>query len=74
MNWKIIIERLKSPVVLFGIVALIVQAAQIDPSSLTSWDILGANLVAFLGNPIQLATAFYLIFGLLNNPETKDKF
>ena len=74
MNIKEIISRLKSPVVLFGIVALIIQAAQVEPSTLTSWGILGDNLVAFFSNPFQLATAVYLIFAFLNNPADKDNF
>ena len=74
MNTKLIIERLKSPVVIFGIVGLILQAAQVDPQTLTSWEILWDNILKFLGNPIQLATAIYLIFGLLNNPSDKENF
>ena len=74
MNWKVIVERFKSPIVWFGLVATILSAAQISPENLTSWDILGANLLAFVSNPFLLGTAVVMVFAYINNPSDKEKF
>jgi len=74
MSVKVILERLKSPVVVFGLIAVVLSAAQISPSNLTSWEILGDNLLAFVSNPFLVGTALVSIYAFLNNPTNKDGF
>jgi phi LC3 family holin len=74
MNTKIIIERLKSPVVWIGIGALIISASGVEPQTLTSWGILWENILKFLSNPFMVASAGLAIFSFLNNPSDKEQF
>jgi hypothetical protein len=74
MSVKVILERLKSPVVLFGLVAVLLSAAQISPENLTSWEVLGDNLIAFISNPFLVGTAIVSIYAFFNNPTNKDGF
>lgn len=74
MSVKVILERLKSPVVIFGLVAVVLSAAQISPANLTSWEVLWENLIAFVSNPFLLGTAIVSVYAFLNNPTNKDGF
>lgn len=74
MSVKVILERLKSPVVIFGLIAVVLSAAQISPANLTSWEVLGENLIAFVSNPFLLGTAIVSVYAFLNNPTNKDGF
>ena len=69
-----LLERFKSPVVIFGLVATILSAAQISPENMTSWNILGENIVATLSNPFLVGTIIVAIYAYLNNPNDKDNF
>jgi hypothetical protein len=74
MSIKTILERFKSPVVWFGLIATLASAAQISPENMTSWPILWDNIVATVSNPFLVAMATVAVFAYINNPETKDKF
>jgi len=67
-------ERLKSPIVWFGLIAVVLSAAQISPENLTSWSILWANILATLSNPFLVGSILVAIFAFLNNPDNKDGF
>lgn len=67
-------ERLKSPVVWFGIIATVLVAAKISPENLTSWDILWNNLVASALNPFIVGSVIVQVYSYLNNPTDKAKF
>ena len=71
---KVIIERLKSPVVWFGLIAVILSAAQISPTNMTSWDILWGNIVSAALNPFLVGTTIVAIYAFLNNPADKENF
>lgn len=70
--WTEIWDRLKSPVVIFGLVATLLNAAQISPSNITSWGILGENIMLFLSNPFLIGTAIVAIVAYFNNPTDKE--
>lgn len=67
-------KRLKSPIVWFGLVAVILSAAQISPENLTSWGILWGNIVATLSNPFLVGSILVAVFAFLNDPSNKDGF
>lgn len=69
-----LLERFKSPVVIFGLVSTILMAAQISPENLTSWPILGQNILATLSNPFLVGSIVVAIAAYLNNPNDKDNF
>lgn len=53
-----------------GIIGVVLTAAGIDPTTLTSWDILFNNLVAVVKNPYMLVTIAMAIVGVFTDPTT----
>lgn len=53
-----------------GIIGVVLTAAGIDPTTLTSWDILFNNLVAVVKNPYMLVTITMAIVGVFTDPTT----
>jgi hypothetical protein len=74
---KIVWTRLKSPVVIgqiVAIIALVLLVANIDPQTVTSWPILWGHVLRILSNPLIVFTLLYNIFAGLNNPTDKTSF
>lgn len=72
-----VFDRLKSPVVWGGIIAivgLVFTTAGYSLADVSSWGALGGVILAILASPEKLALIIVALFAFLNNPETKDKF
>lgn len=63
-------KRFKNIGFWIGIIGVVLTAAGIDPTTLTSWDILFNNLVAVVKNPYMLVTIAMAIVGVFTNPTT----
>jgi hypothetical protein len=72
--WKIITDRITSPIVIFGLIAQILVAAQISPSNLTSWGVLWDNIVVTVSNPYVVGLIIVEIVAFFNNPADKQNF
>lgn len=64
------IKRFKNIGFWIGIIGVVLTAAGIDPTTLTSWDILFNNLVAVVKNPYMLVTIAMAIVGVFTDPTT----
>lgn len=63
-------KRFKNIGFWIGIIGVVLTAAGIDPTTLTSWDILFNNLVAVVKNPYMLVTIAMAIVGVFTDPTT----
>ena len=63
--------RLKSPWFWVGVVSVALTAIGIDPSMLTSWDAVWAEICAVLSNPFQLATMILAVLSVFIDPTTE---
>jgi hypothetical protein len=71
---KKILERLKSPVVLLGLLAIVISVSGISPENMTEWSILIDNIVGIFKNPFVLLSIIGSVFAFLNNPTDKEHF
>jgi hypothetical protein len=74
---KEILKRLKSPVVISGIVSILtftVTMLGIEFKDITTWEILFENLVAVFTNPFILFSVLVQLFAFFNNPTNKSSF
>lgn len=67
INWKV---RAKNPYFWAGLVAVILAAIGVSPESLTSWDILAAQIMELLGNPFAIGCVIMGVIGYINDPTT----
>lgn len=63
-------ERFKNIWMWLGLLGVIGTAAGIDPTTLTSWDILFDNVMDIIKNPYMLGSVVLAIIGVLINPNT----
>lgn len=71
---KTIFERFKSPIVWMGIASTIIAVSGINPSNMTDWATLGANIAAIFQNPFLFFSCAVAVYSYLNNPADKAKF
>ena len=72
-----VIDRLKSPVVwggLIAIVGLVFTTAGYSLADVSTWSALGGVILAILSSPEKLALIIVALFAFLNNPENKSGF
>lgn len=67
INWKV---RAKNPYFWAGLVAVILAAVGVSPESLTSWDILAAQIMELLSNPFAIGCVIMGVIGYINDPTT----
>lgn len=67
------IKRIKNPWFWIGIVSTILTAAQINPSDLKTWNILGQKIIDLVNNPYMLGLVILALIGNWNNPTTTNK-
>lgn len=67
INWKV---RAKNPYFWAGLIAVILAAIGVSPESLTSWDILAAQIMALLNNPFAIGCVIMGVIGYVNDPTT----
>lgn len=67
INWKV---RAKNPYFWFGLIAVILAAIGVSPESLTSWDILAAQIMELLNNPFAIGCVIVGVIGYINDPTT----
>lgn len=53
-----------------GIIGIILTAAGIDPSSITSWNVLFNNILEVVKNPYMLVTIIMAVVGVFTDPTT----
>ena len=53
-----------------GIIGVILTAAGIEPSTLTSWNVLFNNIVEVVKNPYMLITIIMAVVGVFTDPTT----
>ena len=56
-----------------GIIATVLAAAQIDPQTLTSWELLKEAVLNVVKNPYLVGCVIVAILGQFNNPTTEGK-
>ena len=74
---KEVVNRLKSPVVWAGIIAivgLIFTTAGAGFEDVTTWKGLLEVLIGIVTSPAKIAMIIVALFGFLNNPGNKDSF
>lgn len=71
---KKVLERLKSPVVLLGLLSIVISVSGINPENMTDWSILIDNIIGIFKNPFVLLSIAGSIFAFLNNPSDKENF
>ena len=64
-------KRLVNPYFYVGIVGVVLVTAGISPESITSWHILGQNLMDIFNNPFKLGSVCMAVFGCVYNPASK---
>lgn len=67
LNWKV---RVKNPYFWLGLIAVILAAIGVSPESLTSWQILYAQIRALINNPFATGCVIVAILGYINDPTT----
>ena len=65
------IDRLKNPYFIVGLIGVIFSAAGIDFESLTNWSILWQNVLSVLNNPFLLVSVITALIGVFVDPTTK---
>lgn len=64
------IKRYKNVGFWIGLIGIVCTAIGIEPSTITSWDILLNNLMEVLKNPYMLVSVIMAITGVFVNPTT----
>lgn len=64
------IKRFKNVGFWIGIIGVILTAAGIDPSSITSWSVLFNNILEVVKNPYMLITIVMAVVGVFTDPTT----
>lgn len=64
-------NKLKNPMFWIGIVSAIFLAANIDPETLTQWNLVLEALLEILLNPVKLVAAFIAVYSMWNDNSTK---
>ncbi len=64
------IKRFKNVGFWIGIIGVILTAAGIDPSSITSWSVLFNNILEVVKNPYMLITVVMAVVGVFTDPTT----
>ena len=67
MNFTV---RFKNPWFWVGILGVVFTAAGISPESITSWEILKAQIFDLLNNPYLLFSVFIAVLGVFIDPTT----
>lgn len=69
-------EKLRNPYFILGLFATILNAANVDFTTLTSWPLLGDALLGILSNPVSLGAAFVSVLAMWNDNSTPglDRF
>lgn len=67
MNFTV---RFKNPWFWVGILGVIFTAMGVSPESITSWEILKAQIFDLLGNPYMLFSVFVAVLGVFIDPTT----
>ena len=68
MNFK---KRLKNPYFYFGLISVILLAADVNVKTLTDWIVLKDSIIAIFMNPVKLASVIVAITGVVMDPTTK---
>lgn len=61
-------QRMKNPYFWIGLLGIIFTASNINPTSITSWNILFNNFMEILNNPYMLGSVIMAIIGVVSNP------
>jgi phi LC3 family holin len=64
------VKRMKNPWFWVGIVGIILTAMGIDPSTLTSWGVVGHEFMNLVTNPFMLVTVVMAVLGVFVDPST----
>lgn len=64
-------KRYNKPLFWFALVGTFLSATRIDPTTLTSWQILMQKLHDVFANPYLLGLLVVAMIGVWNNPTTK---
>lgn len=62
--------RMKNPWFWVGLLGVVLTAMGVSPETLTSWDVLWENLVAFALNPFAIGSTALAILGIFVDPTT----
>jgi len=64
-------NRMKNPWFWVGLGGIVIASSGIDPSTLTSWSLVGEAIVTSLMNPITAVGISLAVLGVFINPTTK---
>lgn len=65
-----LLAKIKNPYFILGVFATILNAAQVDFATLTSWPLLGEALVNILQNPVAVVAAVVAVLAMYNDNST----
>jgi phi LC3 family holin len=63
-------KRMINPYFWIGVIATLILAVGVDPAQLTSWDMLGHEIMGFLASPFLIGTAIVALVTVYIDPTT----
>lgn len=64
-------KRFKNPYLWVGLIGVALTALNVDPTTLTSFGVLGDLIMDVISNPFKIGTLIMAILGVFVNPTSK---